>query len=161
VKLVEAYLARLAILDWTDAVTFHYARIRAALERAGKPIGNLDLMIASHAVAVEATVVTNNVRHFASVPGSRSRNGSEVARRSDGRQFPENLCPRSQIDVRDHPHHRAIDRFAARTRNAGVIEQNNRQVRGKSVGDRRIPMIHAGTKVWHKDQSSPISLPNR
>jgi len=25
---------------------FHYARIRAALERAGKPIGNLDLMIA-------------------------------------------------------------------------------------------------------------------
>jgi len=47
VKLVEAYLARLAILDWTDAVTFHYARIRAALERAGKPIGNLDLMIAS------------------------------------------------------------------------------------------------------------------
>ena len=61
--------ARLAILDWTDAVTFHDARIRAALERAGKPIGNLDLMIASHAVAVEATVVTNNVRHFASVPG--------------------------------------------------------------------------------------------
>ena len=36
--------ARLAILDWTDAVTFHDARIRAALERAGKPIGNLDLM---------------------------------------------------------------------------------------------------------------------
>ena len=68
-KLVEAYLARLAILDWTDAVTFHYARIRAALERAGQPIGNLDLMIASHAVAEEATVVTNNVRHFASVPG--------------------------------------------------------------------------------------------
>ncbi|TLY66265.1 MAG: type II toxin-antitoxin system VapC family toxin [Gammaproteobacteria bacterium] len=68
-RLVEAYLARLAILDWTDAVTFHYARIRAALERAGKPIGNLDLMIASHAVAEEATVVTNNVRHFASVPG--------------------------------------------------------------------------------------------
>ena len=58
-----------AILDWTDAVTFHYARIRAALERAGQPIGNLELMIASHAVAEEATVVTNNVRHFASVPG--------------------------------------------------------------------------------------------
>jgi len=60
--------------------------------------------------------------------------------------------PAARLIVRDHPHHRAIDRFAARTRNAGVIEQNNRQVRGKSVGDRRIPMIHAGTKVWHKDQ---------
>ena len=40
-----------------------------ALERAGKPIGNLDLMIASHAVAEEATVVTNDVQHFASVHG--------------------------------------------------------------------------------------------
>src|SRR5437763_15389715 len=43
VKLVGAYLARLAILNWTGEVTFHYARIRMALERAGKPSGNPDL----------------------------------------------------------------------------------------------------------------------
>jgi tRNA(fMet)-specific endonuclease VapC len=71
VELVEAYLARLAVLDWTNRVTFHYARVRAALERAGKPIGNLDLMIASHALTEDATVVTNNTRHFSSVPGLR------------------------------------------------------------------------------------------
>jgi len=151
----------LAILDWTDAVTFHYARIRAALERAGKPIGNLDLMIASHAVAVEATVVTNNVRHFASVPGSRSRMEVRLPGVRTAVSSRRIYVPRSQIDVRDHPHHRAIDRFAARTRNAGVIEQNNRQVRGKSVGDRRIPMIQAGTKVWHKDQRQSDLPPNR
>ena len=67
--LVENYLERLSILDWTSAVTPHYARIRAALERLGKPIGNADLMIAAHAVSEGATVVTNNVRHFTHVPG--------------------------------------------------------------------------------------------
>ena len=39
VELVEAYLDRLAILDWTNEVTGCYARIRAQLERSGKPIG--------------------------------------------------------------------------------------------------------------------------
>jgi tRNA(fMet)-specific endonuclease VapC len=68
-ELVENYLGRLSVLDWTDAVTPHYARIRAALERVGKPIGNADLMIAAHAVSEDATVVTHNVRHFADVPG--------------------------------------------------------------------------------------------
>lgn len=69
VDLVEAYLERVAILDWTSSVCAHYARIRTALERAGKPIGNLDLLIASHAVSIRATLITNNMRHFAIVPG--------------------------------------------------------------------------------------------
>ena len=67
--LVEGYLERLAILDWTDSVTTHHARIRWALERAGKPIGNMDLLIASHALSQRLTLVTNNLRHFSSVPG--------------------------------------------------------------------------------------------
>lgn len=67
--LVEAYLERLAILDWTNDVTIHYARIRSQLERSGKPVGNMDLLIASHAVSQGMTLVTNNVRHFSSVPG--------------------------------------------------------------------------------------------
>jgi tRNA(fMet)-specific endonuclease VapC len=67
--LVEAYLQRLAILDWTNDVTPHYARIRTHLERAGKPMGNIDLLTASHAVSQGMTVVTNNLKHFGSVPG--------------------------------------------------------------------------------------------
>ncbi len=70
-SVVEAYLARVTILDWTDSATFHYARIRAKLENLGTPIANMDLLIASHAVAERATLVTNNVRHFAAVPGLR------------------------------------------------------------------------------------------
>lgn len=68
-ELVENFLERLSILDWTDAVTPHYARVRAALQRVGKPIGTMDLMIAAHAVSEGATVITHNVRHFADVPG--------------------------------------------------------------------------------------------
>ncbi len=71
VDLVEAFLERLSILDWSNAVTFHYARIRSALERAGVPIGNLDLLIACHAVSERSTLVTNNLRHFSRVPGLR------------------------------------------------------------------------------------------
>jgi tRNA(fMet)-specific endonuclease VapC len=69
--LVEAYLERVAILDWTNEVTSQYARIRAELERAGKPIGNMDLLIAAHAVSQGMTLVTNNIKHFSSVPGLR------------------------------------------------------------------------------------------
>ena len=68
-ELVEAYLERLAILDWTNEVTSHYARIRSELERSSKPIGNMDLLIASHAVSQGVTLVTNNTKHFWNVPG--------------------------------------------------------------------------------------------
>lgn len=68
-ELVEAYLERLAILDWTNEVTTHYARIRLDLERSGKPFGNMDLLIASHAVSQGMTLVTNNIRHFSQVAG--------------------------------------------------------------------------------------------
>jgi tRNA(fMet)-specific endonuclease VapC len=66
-ELVEAYLDRLAILDWTNEVCGYYARIRSALERSGKPIGNMDLLIASHAVSQGMTLVTNNLKHFSNV----------------------------------------------------------------------------------------------
>lgn len=39
------------------------------LEKRGKPIGPMDLLIASHAKALGVTVVTNNTREFARVPG--------------------------------------------------------------------------------------------
>ncbi len=71
-ELVEAFLERLAILDWTETVCAHYARIRACLEREGKPIGNMDLLIASHAVSHRMTLVTNNLKHFAQVPGLKT-----------------------------------------------------------------------------------------
>jgi tRNA(fMet)-specific endonuclease VapC len=72
VELVEGFLERLAIIDWTHAVCIHYARIRAELERRGKPIGGMDLLIAAHAVSLRMTLVTNNLRHFSHVSGLKT-----------------------------------------------------------------------------------------
>jgi tRNA(fMet)-specific endonuclease VapC len=67
--LVREFLERLPVLDWTQLVVPHHAKIRVALERSGTPIGNMDLLIASHAAAEGCTVVTNNIKHFTRVPG--------------------------------------------------------------------------------------------
>lgn len=48
-----------------------YGRIRQALESSGAAIGAMDLLIAAHALAVSATLVTNNVEHFSRVPDLR------------------------------------------------------------------------------------------
>lgn len=66
---VETFLERLSILDWNNAVTFHYAKIRSVLEKAGKPIGNMDLLIVAHAISEGAALVTNNRKHFSEVEG--------------------------------------------------------------------------------------------
>jgi tRNA(fMet)-specific endonuclease VapC len=46
-----------------------YADLRAHLERAGTPIGANDMLIAAHALALGATLVTANAREFSRVPG--------------------------------------------------------------------------------------------
>lgn len=71
---IEGWLAHFEISAWDDAASHAYARIRAALEEKGKPIGNLDLLIAAHALARGAVLVTNNTRHFSQVPGLRLAN---------------------------------------------------------------------------------------
>ena len=71
---IEDWLALFVILPWDDDASQVYARIRAAVESKGRPIGNLDLLIAAHAIAREAVLVTNNTRHFAQVPGLRIEN---------------------------------------------------------------------------------------
>jgi tRNA(fMet)-specific endonuclease VapC len=47
----------------------HYGRIRYELEQAGQAIGAMDLLIAAHALALAATLVTNNLTHFQRISG--------------------------------------------------------------------------------------------
>jgi len=51
-----------------------YGEIRRSLESTGKPIGSLDMFIAAHALALDATLVTNNTSEFSRVPGLRCDN---------------------------------------------------------------------------------------
>ena len=54
---------------WPLEATHHYATIRSALERAGRPIGGMDVLIAAHAIAEDSAIITNNAREFHRVPG--------------------------------------------------------------------------------------------
>jgi tRNA(fMet)-specific endonuclease VapC len=56
------------------ALCEHYARQFTRLRSAGTPIGANDLWIACHALAEEATLVTNNTREFERVEGLRLEN---------------------------------------------------------------------------------------
>ena len=69
IAMVDAWLDLFAVEAWDDDAARAYAKVRTALEVKGKPIGNLDLLIAAHAVSRRAKLVTNNTRHFAQVPG--------------------------------------------------------------------------------------------
>lgn len=66
---VEAYCAKLLIWPWDFDAAVHYARIRFQLEKQGTPLAHMDLMIAAHALALNAVLVTNNIKHFDRVPG--------------------------------------------------------------------------------------------
>lgn len=66
---VEAWLAGFDVRPWPVEGSHHYAGTRLALERAGTPVGGMDLMIAAHAIAEDSVVVTNNAREFLRVPG--------------------------------------------------------------------------------------------
>jgi tRNA(fMet)-specific endonuclease VapC len=58
--IVDEFLLRMTILPWDSEAAHHYGRIRAALEREGQPMGNLDTMIGAHALALGAVLVTND-----------------------------------------------------------------------------------------------------
>jgi tRNA(fMet)-specific endonuclease VapC len=68
---IEAVLGELEVLPFEPPADREYARIRAALEGEGRPIGPNDLFIAAHALALDATLVTANVDEFERVPGLR------------------------------------------------------------------------------------------
>ncbi len=66
---IEAILGGLQILPFDTPADVRYGRIRADLEAEGTPIGPNDLLIAAHAQAVGAVLVTANTREFIRVSG--------------------------------------------------------------------------------------------
>ena len=69
--IIEQFLDTVTVVPVDRATERPYGEIRAALERAGRPIGALDTIIAAHALAVRAVLVTNNIREFRRVRGLR------------------------------------------------------------------------------------------
>jgi len=61
------FLLPLEVAPFDDVAAAAYGGVRSSLEKRGKPIGPLDTLIAAHALAQGAVLVTGNTREFAKV----------------------------------------------------------------------------------------------
>lgn len=66
---IEGWIAGFEVRPWPVEASSYYAQVRQSLDSQGQPIGNMDLMIAAHALAEDSVVITNNAREFHRVPG--------------------------------------------------------------------------------------------
>jgi len=71
---VEELLSEITVLPFDVPADAEYGSIRSELEAAGKSIGPNDLLIAAHARAAGAIIVTANVDEFKRVPGLKVEN---------------------------------------------------------------------------------------
>ena len=74
---LEKFITPLQIFEYGFDQTLVYGKIRAELERKGTPIGPLDTLIASHALSLNFTLVTNNMREFKRIPDLQLENWIE------------------------------------------------------------------------------------
>jgi tRNA(fMet)-specific endonuclease VapC len=66
---LELFTAPFEVVDFDADAARAYGAIRADLERRGKAIGGIDMLLAGQALALQATLVTNNTREFSRVRG--------------------------------------------------------------------------------------------
>ena len=66
---LEQLLQFVPVVDFDQASADSYSHLRLALRQKGKPTGEMDLLIASIAIAYDAILVTHNTRHFSQVEG--------------------------------------------------------------------------------------------
>jgi len=63
------FLLPLEVMPYDEDASQAYGKIRVFLEKGGRGVGSMDLLIAAHALSLKAVLVTHNVREFRQVPG--------------------------------------------------------------------------------------------
>ena len=71
---IRQFLGEFSILPLEDSAREAYGRLRTELERRGEVIGAHDMLIAAHAIALGATLVTNNEKEFKRIKGLKIEN---------------------------------------------------------------------------------------
>ncbi len=67
-QIIDVFVSELVVHSWNEQAAEIYAEIRYDLQRSGKLIGAMDMLIAAHAQSLKATLVTNNTKHFERIP---------------------------------------------------------------------------------------------
>ena len=67
--LLDEFMLDFDVSDYDASAAVFYGELRTNLEKRGKPIGPMDMIIAAHALSLDATLVTHNTREFAQVKG--------------------------------------------------------------------------------------------
>ena len=73
-KAITTFLMPFDIVDYDYNASIEYGKIRAYLEKKGQIIGGMDLQIAAHCLALDMTLVTNNIKEFERVKGLKFEN---------------------------------------------------------------------------------------
>jgi len=73
-KAIERFLMPFEIVDYDFIASIEYGKIRAYLEKKGRIIGNMDMQIAGHTLALDLILVTNNTKEFERVEGLKLDN---------------------------------------------------------------------------------------
>ncbi len=71
---LEQFLLPLEIVEFDRAAANIYGEIRANLEKAGTPIGAMDMLIAAAAIANDLILVSNNIKEFTRIPELKLEN---------------------------------------------------------------------------------------
>ena len=66
---LQTLAKNLPVMNWSTDAAEHTARIRWTLKRTGQPIGSWDMQIAGHSLALQTTLISNNLREFKRVEG--------------------------------------------------------------------------------------------
>ena len=72
--LIAEFLKDAPVAPFESADAFESGRLAMLLRTAGKPIGDLDTLIAGHAVSLKTVLVTNNEKHFSKVKDLKLEN---------------------------------------------------------------------------------------
>ena len=75
--LVDEFLARVACLPWDEAAATHFAAVASQVQRVGGAPGTMDMMIAGHAIAAGAILVTTRKSQFEGVDGLKVEDWAE------------------------------------------------------------------------------------
>ncbi len=68
---LDQFISPLEVAPFDRQATAAYGKLRTTLEKKGRTIGSMDLLIAAHALSLDVRLITRNIREFGTVPGLR------------------------------------------------------------------------------------------